>query len=81
MSFSNTQQYHRFVITSLQYTAVAWIGPSEFRSDPLYTMSTGSTVAAGVGVVGAAAQDLISGAEQAVGGVAGGLRATAQDLV
>jgi hypothetical protein len=41
-------------------------------------MSTGSTVAGGLG---AAAQDLVSGAVKAVGGAVGGVGAAAQDLV
>jgi len=44
VSFSNTQQYQRFVITSPQYIVVAWIGPSNVRSGTFYTVSTGLTV-------------------------------------
>ena len=45
ITFSNTKYYQIFVITPLQYTAVASIGPSNVRSDPsLYILSTGSNL-------------------------------------
>jgi hypothetical protein len=42
---SNTKQYQIFVITTLQYTALTWTGPSNFRSVPsLHTVSTEPTL-------------------------------------